>query len=96
MQSINVSLGPCGSLAISTKFENSLDLKSFEAKSKTVFEDIKKISTSTCLGEIKKDLESLNIVHDEWFYESSLIESKYFDETLEKIDSILAKFSPPI
>lgn len=42
MQSINVSLGPCGSLAISTRFENSLDLKSFEAKSKTVFDDIKR------------------------------------------------------
>jgi hypothetical protein len=42
MQSINVSLGPCGSLAISTKFESSMDLKNFEAKSRSVFDDIKK------------------------------------------------------
>ena len=53
-----------------------------------VFEDIKNISTSACIGEIKKDLESLNIVHDEWFYESSLIESKYFDETLEILNKL--------
>ena len=42
MQSINVSLGPCGSLSISTKFDSSMDLKNFEAKSKPVFDDIKK------------------------------------------------------
>ena len=41
MQSINISLGPCGSLSITAKFESGGDLKSFEAKSKTVFSDIK-------------------------------------------------------
>ena len=41
MQSINISLGPCGSLSITAKFEGGGDLKSFEAKSKTVFSDIK-------------------------------------------------------
>ena len=37
MQSINISLGPCGSLSITAKFESGGDLKSFEAKSKIVF-----------------------------------------------------------
>ena len=41
MQSINISLGPCGSLSITAKFGSGGDLKSFEAKSKIVFSDIK-------------------------------------------------------
>ena len=53
-----------------------------------IFEDIKKLSTKACIEEIKKDLKSLNIVHDEWFYESSLLQSKYFDETLEVLDKL--------
>ncbi len=53
-----------------------------------IFDDIKKLSTEACIKEIKKDLESLNIVHDEWFYESSLLESKYFDETLEILNKL--------
>ena len=40
IQPINVFVGACGSLAISTKFESSTDLKNFEAKSKSVFDDI--------------------------------------------------------
>ena len=32
MQSINISLGPCGSLSITAKFDGSLDLKNFESK----------------------------------------------------------------
>ena len=42
MQSINISLGPCGSLSITAKFDGSLDLKNFESKTKPVFDDIKK------------------------------------------------------
>ena len=38
-----------------------------------------------CINNIKKDLERLNIIHDEWFYESSLLSTKYFDETLDKL-----------
>ena len=34
MQSINISLGPCGSLSITAKFDGSLDLKNFESKTK--------------------------------------------------------------
>jgi hypothetical protein len=41
VQSISVSLGPCGSLAITTKFDSSNDLKLFESKSKVIFEEIK-------------------------------------------------------
>ena len=41
MQSINISLGPCGSLSITAKFDSGGDLKLFEAKSKIVFSDIK-------------------------------------------------------
>ena len=41
MQSINISLGPCGSLSITAKFDGSLDLKNFESKTKPVFDDIK-------------------------------------------------------
>jgi|TARA_B110000093_G_C12545938_1_gene235779 hypothetical protein len=42
MQSINVSLGACGSMSITAKFETSSDLKTFESKSKAAFEDISK------------------------------------------------------
>ena len=42
MQSINVSLGACGSMSITAKFETSSDLKSFETKSKSAFNDISK------------------------------------------------------
>ena len=45
-----------------------------------IFEDIKNLSIGACIKEIKRDLESLNIVHDEWFYESSLLESNYFND----------------
>ena len=42
MQSINISLGACGSMSITAKFDSSSDLKSFEKKSKIVFDDINK------------------------------------------------------
>ena len=41
MQSIGISLGPCGSLTITAKFDVGSDLKMFESRSKSVFEDIK-------------------------------------------------------
>ena len=41
MQSISISLGPCGSLTITAKFDSGSDLKMFESKSKSVFDDIK-------------------------------------------------------
>ena len=53
-----------------------------------IFDDIKNLSIESCIKKIKKDLESLNIVHDEWFYESSLLESNYFNETLEILDKL--------
>ena len=53
-----------------------------------IFEEIKKLSIEVCIEDIKKDLKSLNIDHDEWFYESSLIKSKYFDETLEILNKL--------
>ena len=53
-----------------------------------IFEEIKKLSIEVCIEDIKKDLKSLNINHDEWFYESSLIKSKYFDETLEILNKL--------
>ena len=37
MQSINISMGSCGNIFITARFDNSLDLKSFESKSKTIF-----------------------------------------------------------
>ena len=42
MQSISISLGPCGSLTITAKFDSGTDLKTFELRSKTVSDDIKK------------------------------------------------------
>ena len=41
MQSISISLGPCGSLTITAKFDSGADLKMFESRSKVVFDDIK-------------------------------------------------------
>ena len=41
MQSISISLGPCGSLTRTAKFDSGSDLKTFESRSKSVFDDIK-------------------------------------------------------
>jgi hypothetical protein len=41
MQSLSISLGPCGSLTITAKFDSGPDLKMFESQSKSVFEDVK-------------------------------------------------------
>ena len=41
IQSLNISLGQCGSLAIQTKFESSERLRNFEAKSSNIFREIK-------------------------------------------------------
>ena len=41
MQSISISLGPCGSLTITAKFDSGSDLKMFKSQSKSVFVDIK-------------------------------------------------------
>ena len=37
----SISLGPCGSLTITAKFDSGSDLKTFESRSKSVFDDIK-------------------------------------------------------
>ena len=36
MQSISISLGPCGSLTVTAKFDSGSDLKMFESKSNAV------------------------------------------------------------
>ena len=41
IQSLNISLGQCGSLTIQTKFESSERLRSFEVKSSNIFKEIK-------------------------------------------------------
>ena len=41
IQSLNISLGQCGSLTIQTKFESSERLRNFEAKSSNIFREIK-------------------------------------------------------
>ena len=41
MQSVSISLGPCGSLSITAKFDSGSDLKMFESRSKSVFDEIK-------------------------------------------------------
>ena len=41
MQSINISMGPCGNMSITAKFDNSSDLKTFESKSKSIFTDVR-------------------------------------------------------
>ena len=46
MQSISISLGPCGSLTVTAKFDSGSDLKMFESKSKSVFDDIRHHSIS--------------------------------------------------
>ena len=47
------------------------------------FEELKKISIEICINEIMDDLKSLNIYHDNWFSESSLIDAGYLDETID-------------
>ena len=47
------------------------------------FEGLKKISIEICINEIMDDLKSLNISHDNWFSESSLIDTGYLDETID-------------
>jgi len=51
-------------------------------------ENLKKISIEICLNEIKADLKSLNISHDNWFSESSLIDAGYLDETIDILNKI--------
>ena len=46
------------------------------------FDNLKKISIEICINEIMDDLKSLNISHDNWFLESSLIDTGYLDETI--------------
>ncbi len=55
----------------------------FSNISKNEFENLKKISIEICINEIIDDLKSLNISHDNWFSESSLIDTKYLDETID-------------
>ena len=47
------------------------------------FDNLKKISIEICINEIMDDLKSLNISHDNWFSESSLIDTGYLDETID-------------
>ena len=42
IRSLNISIGQCGSVSISLKFETGNDLKNFEAKSSDFFQDLKK------------------------------------------------------
>ena len=51
-------------------------------------ENLKKISIEICINEILTDLKSLNISHDNWFYESSLIDSKYLDKTIDILNKL--------
>jgi len=44
----------------------------FKSEFKEAWEEAKEFSVSKILNVIKKDLQKFNIVHDEWFYESSL------------------------
>ena len=53
--------------------------------SKDLFAQITKRGMEICIEMIKSDLADLNIHHDNWFYESSLIKSNYLDKTLTKL-----------
>ena len=41
IRSLNISIGKCGSLSISLKFETSIDLKRFEEHSASFFSELK-------------------------------------------------------
>ena len=40
MQSINISIETYGNISITARFDNSLDLKNFKTKSKSIFSDV--------------------------------------------------------
>tara|TARA_B110000438_G_scaffold299391_1_gene349461 strand:+ start:1985 stop:3658 length:1674 start_codon:yes stop_codon:yes gene_type:complete len=66
---------------LSKNYSNSnLDQPSEEIITKITLEGMQ-----ICINNIKKDLAELNIFHDEWFYESSLLSTQYFEETLLKL-----------
>ena len=60
----------------------------FSEISEGELENLKKISIEICINEILTDLKSLNISHDNWFYESSLIDSKYLDKTIDILNKL--------
>jgi len=53
-----------------------------------LFEEIKQKGMEICISNIKSDLSLLDINHDNWFYESSLIKSNYLKDTLHKLDEL--------
>ena len=73
---------------IAKKIQSNYMHFDFTRLSDDEFEQIKESSTELCINEIKKDLDSLKITHDKWFYESSLIKSQYLDETIKKLNNL--------
>tara|TARA_B100001029_G_scaffold179886_1_gene192097 strand:- start:2909 stop:4582 length:1674 start_codon:yes stop_codon:yes gene_type:complete len=54
----------------------------------TIFDEIKNNSKDVCIKNIKEDLKLIKIEHDTWFYESSLIASNYFSNTLDNLGNL--------
>ncbi len=69
---------------LAAKYKND-DLKNTKD---TVFDEIKNNSKDVCIKNIKEDLGLIKIEHDNWFYESSLIDSNYFSNTLDNLSNL--------
>lgn len=69
---------------LAAKYKND-DLKNTKD---TVFDEIKNNSKDVCIKNIKEDLGLIKIEHDNWFYESSLIDSNYFSSTLDNLSNL--------
>ncbi len=54
----------------------------------STFNEIKNKAKDKCILKIKEDLNLIKIKHDNWFYESSLIDSNYFSDTLQNLDDL--------
>ncbi len=54
----------------------------------SIFNEIKNKAKDICIKNIKEDLNLIKIKHDSWFYESSLIDSNYFNDTLHNLDNL--------
>jgi len=54
----------------------------------SIFNEIKNNAKDICIKTIKEDLKLIKINHDSWFYESSLIDSNYFNDTLHNLNNL--------
>ncbi|WP_342261840.1 arginine--tRNA ligase [Alphaproteobacteria bacterium endosymbiont of Tiliacea citrago] len=55
-------------------------------KKDATIDEIKKIAVNFFVNEIKNDLKNININHDIWIYESTIIKEKYIEKALKILE----------